>query len=474
MMAKSKKILLAQLFLYCFIYLSFNNKTFFPPILIYIFYLFYLLKDFKQALWLTLLAVLPLSWGLRHLSLEVPLPYSFTILIQRSFILYFPITAFFLILVFLFLILSFSKYRLRKIPIEKQDISILLFVFCLGMSFIRSPYLFLGLFGFWNYLQLILVYFLTRFFTQNKDLRKLSLNSLFVLVIFQGLWASFQFVLQRPLGRLVEIEQATHTFGIYAYEDPFQFRSSGTLSHPNILVVFLGLLFPLILSQAIAQRPYFKNKILIYSALITSVLAITFTMSRWGWLVIFLINLLMTFIFYKKGKMRKIFLDKRLRVGFLILMIVFTPIVFRRVITFNSAFEGDYSSWQSRKELMQESLMMIKNELFLGVGPGHFLVSLAQNRNTDVSYYFFALVHNFFLLVASELGLPALICFIFFITFFIQKSFLVLRSKKQKDLWSLQMGQLMSVFSFLFFALFYTGPDISLALFFIILGINLS
>ena len=71
------RIIPAQLILYLTLFFSTNNKIFFLAIIIFALYLFWLLDDFKKALWLTLVAVIPFNWGLRNWNLQIPLPFDF-------------------------------------------------------------------------------------------------------------------------------------------------------------------------------------------------------------------------------------------------------------------------------------------------------------------------------------------------------------------------------------------------------------
>lgn len=454
----SKKVLLAQITLYILLFSSFNNKTFFPPIILFAFYLFWLLEDLHQALWLTLIAVFPFSWwGLRFFKTDF---------------FYFSITAKFLISIFLFL--SLALFKQNKITIKKKDYFIFAFLIFALISFLRSKYFSLGFLGFWEVFQTVLFYFLARFFTRDKKIKQLTFNSLFLLAGFEGLWASTQFLLQRPLGRILEPEKDIHPFGIIAFEDIFQFRSSGTLAHPNTLLVFLSLIFPLILSQVIAKKPLVKNKILTYSTLVFSMLGIIFTMSRYGWLIIFLTTFIVICYFWRKKQIQPFFLTRKFFTLFLLLFLLLLPVVSRRAVTFRSAFKGKYNSWRSRKELIEEALFMIKTNSIFGIGPNHFLIALRKNNLTKVADYFFYPVHNLYLLLASELGLPALFCWAIFVYLNIKEKILNLKKKSKTNFWGISIAQLASIFCFLFLVLIYTGIGINLTLFFIFLGINFS
>jgi O-antigen ligase len=461
-LVKSNKVIFAQATLYTFLFLSFNNKTFFLPILFFALYLYWLLEDWRQAAWLTLIAVFPFEWwGLRYFKTNI---FSF------------PMSASFLISCFLFLsmaLFSLTPSENKKSPLEKRDYFILTFLILSLISFSKCEASSLGVIGFWGVFQPILFYFLTRFFTQNKRISQLTLNSLFLLAGFEGLWASTQYFLQRPLGRILEPEKDVFQFGITAFEDVFQFRSSGTLSHPNTLLIFLALIFPLILSQSIIKKPLVKNKSLRYFSLIFSCLGIVFTMSRYGWLIIFLISLILIYYFWKTKQLSFPFgLTKKTLFFTPFFFLIILAAVWPRIINFSSAFKGKYSSWRSRKELIQEAWFMIKNNPFFGVGPDHFLIALKKNRITAVADYFFYPVHNLYLLIASEFGLPALFSWIIFLYLDIKEKIHLLQEKRANSA-AINIAQLASLFCFLFLVLIYTGKGINLNLFFIILGINL-
>lgn len=465
------KIIIAQMVLYVLLFFSFNNKTFFPPIILFALYLFWLLEDWRQAAWLTLVAVFPFGWALRSLRAPVAFPFYFSTYTERGVVggkeIFFGLsfTAKFMILVFLLLAVAFK--RKIKISLERKDIFLFfsLFLGLISVSVSQNPILAAtALFGIFL---AIALYYLARYFLADRSLFLLTIYSLFTLVFFEGIWASLQFLLKRPLGRILELELAESPYGILAAEDIFQFRSSGTLVHPNTLAIFLGMLLPLIMTQLMVKKPLIKNKILVLTSFLFGLFGLVFTMSRWAWVVS---GFALVGLFYYLIRREKLKFSKKLVSIFLILLVIFIPLSGRRILTSGEVFEGKYSTWQSRSKLVQEALVMIREKPLFGVGPGNFLPILAQNDVTGVAHYFFAPVHNLYLLFASELGILALIAFLSFVFLSIKETIFGLGSYSRTRFFSIRVGLLAGILSYLLLILIYTGMGINFELFCLLLG----
>jgi len=94
---------------------------------------------------------------------------------------------------------------------------------------------------------------------------------------------------------------------------------------------------------------------------------------------------------------------------YLVLMLVF----------FN--FQGDPDSITKRFELIQNSLEIIMVHPVTGVGLGAYLV--AQSTFPIIYPYFFLQpVHNIYLLIIAELGIPFTVIFFYFVTRYIIKN----------------------------------------------------
>ncbi|MBU3956706.1 hypothetical protein KKI19_00280, partial [Patescibacteria group bacterium] len=180
------KLLVAQITLYIFLFFSFNNKTFFPPIILFALYLFWVLEDWQKAVWLTLVAVLPFGWAVRGLKAPVSLPFYFFTYTEKGIVMggemFFglSLTAKFLILLFLFLAVTFR--RKAKFRLKKRDFFLLGFLLLGLISIFTSQNPSLAATGFLGIFLAIGIYYLARYFLRDRLLFLLTINSLFTLV----------------------------------------------------------------------------------------------------------------------------------------------------------------------------------------------------------------------------------------------------------------------------------------------------
>lgn len=216
------------------------------------------------------------------------------------------------------------------------------------------------------------------------------------------------------------------------------------------------------------KKPLIKNKILVLASFLFGLFGLVFTMSRWAWAVSAFI---LVSLFYYLAKKEKLKLSRKLVSIFLVFLVILLPLTVRRIISSGEVFEGRYSTWQSRAKLIQEALVMVSERPFFGVGPGNFLPVLARNDVTGVAHYFFYPVHNLYLLLASELGIPALIVFLAFTFLSVKETIFKLKNRTETRYFGIYAGVLVGIFSYLLLVFIYTGTGINLELFFLILGI---
>lgn len=464
----SRKILIAQLVLYGLLFFSFNNKTFFPAVGLFSLYLFYLLEDWKKALWLTLVAIFPFGWGLRTFKVEIPLPFYFRSPRQDILFLHFSITARFLISFFLLSVLSFKKKK--PLSFDKTDLLLMIFLLLGTVSLFNSSYLELSLIGFSFIPQAVLAYYVARYFLEDKKLLPLTIQTLFVLAIFEGFFAIGQFLLKRPLGRILEEGLMLAPLGKAAAENIFQSRSMGTFTDPNTMAIFWLMLVSLILSQIVCKNPLLKRRRFLSLAFLFSLAGLIFTFSRAAWAIFFVVTAV--FLFYLVKKRIFSFKYKSLFWVIAAIFLIASPLLMQRVLSLKLSLWSDYgehSTLSSRLDLAKEAVYIISQHPFLGTGPGNFLSAMMVNNFTGVANHFLYPVHNLYLLLASELGLPALGCFLIFLLLILKSS--LSHAGTEKEFQGIKLGLLMGVFAYLLAALVYTADRINFEFFFLMLGI---
>ncbi len=196
-------------------------------------------------------------------------------------------------------------------------------------------------------------------------------------------------------------------------------RAYGGLDHPNILA---GLLVIAILLSVylLVEHKIIDSQKKVYSTLAVFIFyfvlltALFFTFSRSAWLalalglVVFVVQVLRLGDQWTKGRFFVLLL---FTVGFLILLgSSYQDLVSTR---FQSQTRLENISISERSEQQVIALDLIKKHPLLGVGSGGYLEEVA---NFDDDYP--QPVHNSYLLVASELGLFALLSLLFFLFFF--------------------------------------------------------
>ena len=396
---------------------------------------------------------------------EIPLPFNFLPLGKETPFSYFALSAKFVISVFLLLTLIF---RNKKINLGKADFFLFLFLFLGLISFARSSNFSLSLISYFNIFQGVILYFLARYFLVNRKMLKSTIYYLLGLAIFEGFLAIGQFMLKRPLGKIIEEGLLVAPYGRTAAEDIFTFRSFGTFTDPNTMAIFWLLIIPLIMSQIIYKYPLIKNKILLSISFLLGLGGLFSTFSRGAWGIFFII--IISFVYFLiKRKLFSIIKYKHLFLAILFIFLAFSPLLIRRILNFHYSLWGKYSSGMARIQLIQEAWEIIKQKPIFGVGPGNFLPAMAINNITDVAKGFLYPVHNLYLLFASELGLLALSVFLIFLFLVLRKT--MSTNLRNKELEGVKSGVLFGMIAYSLAALVYTGTGINLEFFFLFLGI---
>jgi len=203
-------------------------------------------------------------------------------------------------------------------------------------------------------------------------------------------------------------------------------RVSGFLGHANNLALFLSALLPVVLGCAIRVGGY-RLRLLCLISFGLGLVTLVLTYSRGGWMAFF-ISVFLIAIFLLKRRGRKQFSRAAVRVvglGLVALILVFPllPSVMARLT------EDDYGAARSRIPMARTALEMIGENLLTGVGLGNYRYvvpdydnnPIADRKGKPMS------VHNIYLLTAAELGIFALIIFIWILVLFFRSGIRTLR-----------------------------------------------
>lgn len=189
-------------------------------------------------------------------------------------------------------------------------------------------------------------------------------------------------------------------------------RVGGTLGHPNGLALFLVMLLPIVVALALSGRSrwlaFFASL-----ALIVGFVALVLTFSRAGWICVATTIPLVAFLaaWRRWGFLRAT--GALLCFCFVVTLILlpFTGLISQRL------FEEDYGRAWSRVPLMQVAWNVIRSNPLLGVGLNNYIMAMDKYDNTleHITLDVKNPVHNMFLLIAGEMGIPALLIFLWLI-----------------------------------------------------------
>ena len=211
------------------------------------------------------------------------------------------------------------------------------------------------------------------------------------------LWTSilawWQFILQRSVGGFWywlgerPLSVSTLLIAKISFFGHLLMRPYATSPHPNALAGFL-LVAGLIL--------YSLNR-RITPALLAAFLTIPLTFSRTAIVLEILILGIWILLLAKRDEVDIKNLKLKIVTG---LLLLFSSIYFLVSIT------GSIESLPGRFSLIHNSLVLVQKYPILGVGLGNFIPA-TMNHELITNNYLYQPVHNIYLLIASELGLPA-------------------------------------------------------------------
>ncbi|MBI3093119.1 MAG: O-antigen ligase family protein [Candidatus Levybacteria bacterium] len=236
-------------------------------------------------------------------------------------------------------------------------------------------------------------------------------------VVFESFLALAQYFQKGSMGGLFyffgERAFTSQTPGIAnaSINGELMLRPYGTFPHPNVLGGYLIIAMVMVMSNVKCQMSNVKRALL-FSALVVGTGALILTMSR-----IAILLWLAVVLFTSLKKLQENF-KKRRGLAFLFLLpmaLIFAVSFFfplkARLFGINLADEPVVE----RIALMKTSLLMIKDHPFFGVGLNNFLVNLPSYLEKPVDIFNLQPVHNIYLLIAAENGIPGFVFFLWFI-----------------------------------------------------------
>ncbi|MFA6570531.1 MAG: O-antigen ligase family protein [Bacteroidota bacterium] len=234
------------------------------------------------------------------------------------------------------------------------------------------------------------------------------------VMVFQTILGGFQAVLGRPIGLISESVSSGNPYGYTAAEDTDLFRITGSFGHPNFLAAFLLIAIPYLLLNPSAS-------LVINFLRIGSFALLFFTYSRVAWFIGVGYLLLYLYQNYSGKFIKRIKSIKKSLVflcGLLVVLILVFPFLITRIQTFSVAFD-EFGSMGVRFKLYEEALNLVVQYPVSGVGFNRSLEVYSSNPATNlftkITPSSFYRIHNTFLEMATEIGIPGFTVFILFL-----------------------------------------------------------
>jgi O-antigen ligase len=205
-------------------------------------------------------------------------------------------------------------------------------------------------------------------------------------------------------------------------------RVGGTIGHPNMLGRYLCFCITILLGYGFARINRYLGNISLATVIVAG-LVLLLTMSRGSWAAL---GLTFIFLFYH---IFRHFFGSRLKAAiaviiFNVLLTIFTLLAFEDVHT--RLFETDYGRAKTRITMAQVAINIIRENPLTGIGLNNYTYAMNPYDHTRnwQSYKWRHPVHNSYLLIAAESGLPALAAFIWMIAAFFMSARSVIKAIK--------------------------------------------
>lgn len=227
-------------------------------------------------------------------------------------------------------------------------------------------------------------------------------------------------------------------------------RINALLEKPNAFAWYLVTFAPVTISMLILKVEEFRRweRVLFFVSSGLAFVSLILTYARGSWLTFIISMLLMLILCYRvlsvDERRRFILKIAGLAVVIGVMMLPLAGSIYARLT------EDDKGAAYVRIPLMQVALEMIKDNPMLGVGLGSYEAEMSRYDETPefVSQGFDWPVHNIFLHMAAEGGIPATLCFLLLVAIAFWKGKEVL-SSNDPFLRALAIGLICGLFAFL-------------------------
>ena len=383
--------------------------------------LYFRIKDFRVSILITYVSSMIIFTGKTYHIQLIPAGIYSEEIYPSGYVVPFIISPkliiAFLMLVILLRDLIHSKFRITKF--RSLDLILIFFFIWTIISDIfgsKKPEISI-LFSLTSIESLILYLYFRTYIQKYPKIPQFIFWIFVSMIIFESAISLQQYVLNSPIFKNIEHQVDIVYFGRAADELMFKFRPLGTFPHANILAAWFSYLLSILLVCLYKNSSYFLKTIFIMGLTVLII-----TISRSSWLGILISIMLILYIGEKVKKIRFPNIIKMQKLGFLALgffLLIFFVLP-RAEKSLYSFVEGEGGGFL-RLSQIQDTIALIKQYPVLGVGSA-MSVQEGLSINPRGIYSLAPItIHNWYLLVAAEHGLPALILFSIFVIISIKK-----------------------------------------------------
>ncbi|MBI4643514.1 MAG: O-antigen ligase family protein [Deltaproteobacteria bacterium] len=337
----------------------------------------------------------------------------------------FEVAFFFLFVSWMFRLVMNPALKVRFYPWITIPFLLIWGLSLAGLARVTMP----GAIKFSNLWLLLESWLIFLYFANNIRDRQMVYNIVAVLLITGGLQSLLglaQYLAGGTLG--LQVFGETKSYNVMAAGAEFISRVSGTFGHPNNLAGYLVML--VLINLALFGAPISPRvKLLLCPAFLLISTTLILTFSRGGWLALGfggMVTLYLCFLRWSRHRVISFIVALALLVTFFIASVGLISPLRQRL------FQEDYGAAQSRVPLSLVAMNIIYHHPWLGVGLGNYTFAAPDYdiSREGISYEFHQPVHNEFLLIAAEQGLPALALFLVILIYIFSQ---LLRLSRSRD-----------------------------------------
>lgn len=238
------------------------------------------------------------------------------------------------------------------------------------------------------------------------------------------------------------------------YVDEFQARPGGFIGSPIDAVSLYEIFFPAMLALLLTKVKKFYLW-LVLLAFGMGMLGFTLAQSRMGWVVLIFACGVVCFFAWRRDAL-PMWVPILATIGAVVLLFAFKDTILGRFT------QDDNGSARSRVVMVELGFQVLRDHPIFGVGINNFSAVVRKYLTPDFSAEWFYAIHNKYLLLWVEVGLPGLFAFVWFLVATLRRSWMVWqRNDPQLSLLALALGAgILGQMMHMFVDVFHSKPQV--------------